>query len=180
MLMIEAGYCQCGCGQKTTTATASNKNRNMIRGQPMVYIKGHNPRGKNPRNRHITDAWCPNCKQQKPANAFRFNEKAGTYESWCKRCADAARVGSRYGLTANEYLIFVENKACEICGKSFDPKNTRRELAPQIDHCHETGKVRGVLCGDCNNMLGRARDRIDVLENAISYLRKHQEEPDQT
>lgn len=39
-----------------------------------------------------------------------------------------------------------------------------------IDHCHTTGKIRGLLCTNCNNMLGKAKDNVEVLKKAISYL----------
>ena len=39
-----------------------------------------------------------------------------------------------------------------------------------IDHCHETGKIRGILCHLCNNLLGNARDNTTILASAIDYL----------
>ena len=41
-----------------------------------------------------------------------------------------------------------------------------------IDHCHETGAVRGILCGLCNKALGQARDSVEVLSNLITYLHR--------
>lgn len=50
----------------------------------------------------------------------------------------------------------------EVLGKKLD-----------VDHCHTSGVVRGVLCNPCNTMLGRARDKIEVLEAAVEYLKKN-------
>lgn len=44
-----------------------------------------------------------------------------------------------------------------------------------VDHCHDSGKVRGVLCNPCNVILGHARDRPDLLESAAKYLRDNKE-----
>lgn len=41
-----------------------------------------------------------------------------------------------------------------------------------VDHCHETNKIRGLLCGKCNTLLGNAADSIEILEASIEYLQK--------
>ena len=72
-----------------------------------------------------------------------------------------------YGITSEErdaILVSQENK-CAIC-KRFKTKWWH------IDHCHKTGKVRGILCHRCNVMIGMAREDIDVLNTAIDYLRR--------
>ena len=72
---------------------------------------------------------------------------------------------SKYGLTKEDYVFMMEkqNNRCAICGE--EPER------PIIDHCHQTGKIRGVLCNRCNSILGFAEDRISVLEKAIQYLK---------
>lgn len=78
-----------------------------------------------------------------------------------------------YGLTSAEYLEMydAQDGKCAICGYSQDGK----WLA--VDHCHETGAVRGLLCNDCNLMLGNSGDRPDVLESGAEYLRRSREVP---
>ena len=44
-----------------------------------------------------------------------------------------------------------------------------------VDHNHATGKVRKLLCHDCNTMIGKAKEDIQILESAINYLKKHKE-----
>ncbi len=58
----------------------------------------------------------------------------------------------------------LEATNCEICNIILDKKD--------IDHCHETGKVRGVLCPRCNKALGLFSDNLNVMEKAIKYLKK--------
>lgn len=75
----------------------------------------------------------------------------------------------KYGVTEEIYnkMLSEQNGVCKICScKAEDaPKNKLF-----VDHCHSTGKVRGLLCDHCNNLLGRAKDSIKTLENAIKYL----------
>lgn len=78
----------------------------------------------------------------------------------------------RYKLTLDEYnnIIAQQNNQCAICGQLFDSSQTK---TPNIDHCHTTGKVRGILCPLCNKGLGNFKDNTDILRRAISYL-EHQ------
>jgi len=43
-----------------------------------------------------------------------------------------------------------------------------------LDHCHKTGRIRGVLCNNCNTGLGKFYDDIELLKTAINYLQKFQ------
>lgn len=76
----------------------------------------------------------------------------------------------KYGITIEEYnRLFEEQKGCcSICGTH------QTELAKglAVDHCHNTSKVRGLLCIHCNLLLGYAKDRLDILSSAIRYLNK--------
>lgn len=73
----------------------------------------------------------------------------------------------KYGLTISEYGAMVERQAntCQICTRQF-------VTAPHVDHDHTSGKVRGLLCTECNKGLGHFRDDIESLERAATYLRK--------
>ena len=59
--------------------------------------------------------------------------------------------------------------SCNICGKSWDGESEKL----CIDHCHTTGVIRGILCKNCNHVLGHARDSIQTLERAIEYLKEN-------
>jgi hypothetical protein len=60
-------------------------------------------------------------------------------------------------------LIEAAGGLCEIC---------QERPAAHVDHDHETGKVRGVLCFSCNGGLGQFRDRVDIMLKAITYLER--------
>ena len=66
-----------------------------------------------------------------------------------------------------EKFLISHIKQCEICG------NAPGERALAIDHCHSTHKLRGLLCGNCNNGLGRFQDDPALLRKAAEYLETH-------
>ena len=74
-----------------------------------------------------------------------------------------------YGLTKEGYLEMLksQNGVCAIC---CNPEKKKR-LA--VDHCHNTGKIRGLLCARCNTSIGRFNDDVELLQKAIDYLKTH-------
>lgn len=80
----------------------------------------------------------------------------------------------KYGLLAGEYrrLYNSQEGRCKICGTTEAHKRVKRRFA--VDHCHKTGKVRGLLCNKCNVGLGMFEDNIESLISAISYLKENQ------
>jgi hypothetical protein len=73
-----------------------------------------------------------------------------------------------HDMTKKDYenMLVIQNNVCAICGK---PNKQKRRLC--VDHDHKTGKVRGLLCVDCNVCLGNANDDIEILKNMIDYLK---------
>jgi hypothetical protein len=78
-----------------------------------------------------------------------------------------ARIRKEYGLTNQQYLDLVaaQNSACRICSK-VEADHFRLH----IDHCHSTSKVRGLLCGPCNQGIGLLRHSTEILQAAQKYL----------
>lgn len=78
-------------------------------------------------------------------------------------------IKARYGITIEEYeeMYQKQNGVCAICFNKCDKK-----AVLSVDHCHDTSVVRGLLCDNCNNMLGRAKDNIFNLMSGIKYLAK--------
>lgn len=76
----------------------------------------------------------------------------------------------KYNLSKEEYnkLFYKQKGCCAICKKH--QSEIKRKLA--VDHCHETGRVRGLLCFTCNVGLGHFKDNENILQLAIAYLRK--------
>jgi len=80
-----------------------------------------------------------------------------------------SRRKAKYGISRNEYdrMHRTQKGKCAICGDPPDQFDLR------VDHDHKTGRVRALLCNNCNAMLGHARDNIAILEIGAKYLREH-------
>lgn len=94
---------------------------------------------------------------------------------WHKKNADRVHdnlLRSRYGVTQADVdeMIVQQDNLCAICNKPPSGK-TKRDHRLFLDHCHKTGKVRGMLCNDCNLALGRVHDNVDILKSMIEYLK---------
>ncbi len=79
----------------------------------------------------------------------------------------ASNLKHSFGLTVDEYdrLLEVQGGLCAICGKKC---STGKRLS--VDHDHDTGRVRGLLCMKCNLIIGHANDSVTLLRAVILYL----------
>jgi len=90
------------------------------------------------------------------------------------------RLKTRYGITLAEFhaMIATQGGRCACCGEmSVDQSDSTGKRALYVDHCHETGVVRGLLCPSCNTGLGQFKDDVDRLRSAIAYLERAQQPP---
>ena len=82
------------------------------------------------------------------------------------------RLMAAFGIDMSDFqdMLSIQNGACAICGHSdlSDPN-----FFPLVDHCHSTGRVRGLLCMNCNQALGKFKDDKSRLFSAIAYLSKN-------
>ena len=78
-----------------------------------------------------------------------------------------------YGLTPDRFnsMLKEQNNKCKLCLVEFDELVFNRTL--NVDHCHTTNKVRGLLCSLCNRGLGQFKDNIERLTQAINYLQEN-------
>jgi hypothetical protein len=80
-----------------------------------------------------------------------------------------------YGITICQYqeMLLKQEGKCAICKTEWTRINPKSKKAEQlsVDHCHKTGKIRGLLCGKCNIGMGYFQDDIERLENCIIYLK---------
>ena len=127
---------------------------------------------------------CRSCSESKPLTEYY------TRYSICKVCKNEqnkqwsfnnpdkvkqqrrkTRLKTNYNLTELQYaeMLVNQNGCCALC------KGTDENKHLAVDHCHATGKVRGLLCINCNTLLGKVHDDILLLQNMIDYLNLYKE-----
>lgn len=143
---------------------------------------------------------CLQCKQEKPTSDFHASRvKPGKLIGTCKECVSAyfkdyyrrnleryqndeyrnkakeASWKNRYGISRAQYeaLAKAQGYKCAICGKEETRVNRGDRATMSVDHCHQTGKVRALLCHHCNIGLGNFQDSPDLLVKAMDYLKSH-------
>lgn len=129
---------------------------------------------------------CPSCGETKEYSLFYRNKHSKINCSpYCKVCSNLRTISyarenkdkiptmgyalkTRYGITSEDYekLLIKQEYQCAIC--CTDKCSSGRNFA--VDHCHVTGKVRGLLCSNCNTSLGGFKDNAELLQKAIKYL----------
>jgi hypothetical protein len=130
------------------------------------------------RRRQTTDAWKARNKERlQVVRAARWEQdleanraKARAYYHQNKERIRVQGIACRFGLSANEYrgMLAQQGGVCAICCQFC---SARKHLA--VDHCHKTGKVRGLLCNSCNTGLGMLQDSARLLAAAQAYLAGH-------
>jgi hypothetical protein len=85
---------------------------------------------------------------------------------FCGRCQ---KLKADYGITTPEYNAILESQGgtCALCDKT---DSGRKGQPLFVDHCHETGKIRGLLCRDHNTAIGHLGDNLASLQRVVSYL----------
>lgn len=126
---------------------------------------------------------CHRCGVEKQYDAFDWQRDKGRYAYRCKVCRKASEKSKheadptrrresnlrrKYGLSLAEFSVMVtaQGGGCAICGTAVNPDG----YSLAVDHCHDTGRVRGILCGPCNKAIGLLRDDPALLREAVRYL----------
>lgn len=111
-------------------------------------------------------------------NPQGYLQAAAKYRKNHPERLSAYKLKVKYNITPAHYneLLTIQNNRCAICGnaETFKHPSSNKTVKLAVDHCHTNGKVRGLLCMNCNRGLGKFHDDIVTLENAIKYLRKFQ------
>ena len=142
----------------------------------------------------MTTKPCRDCGEVKPLDEFYKDSKAKDgKQGVCKPCdsvrrkaykdADPERASMqrhrsklklRYGMTVEQYdeLLEAQDGRCACCGTTEPGRGDNRFF---VDHCHDTGEVRGLLCHKCNAGIGYLGDNVDGVWQAMLYLVKYEQ-----
>ena len=126
------------------------------------------------------DCSCP-CGKTNPEDFYLKRSK-----STCKKCSNKKRKNYKqskytyeqrkayelkytYGITLSDFekMFKEQNGKCAACDDDF------LDIVPHVDHCHSSGKIRGLVCPACNKAMGLVQDNPDVLEKLALYLRSN-------
>jgi len=128
--------------------------------------------------------WCPGCQEQLEIEKFGKNKTTNDgYVAYCrpchnKNCQESLRRNGgsrnyhfrrRYGITGADADALIEQQG-GICPLCQEVPRDKLKNKWHVDHDHETGRIRGMLCHHCNTALGNFRDDVKILARAIKYL----------
>ena len=105
---------------------------------------------------HEAQADCKPCRSTKDKKRYYENDRG----NYLKR---------KYGITSQDYdnMYSEQEGSCAICG--IHQSELKNRFC--VDHDHDTGQVRGLLCNNCNNGIGKLQDNYDTIYRAADYLR---------
>lgn len=105
-----------------------------------------------------------------------FKPQAPSHQYCTEDCASKAMTDNylrnSYGISYEDFhkMFEEQNGKCKICRKAGFPLVSGQKIYLNVDHCHTTGAVRGLLCHNCNRALGLLQDDIAILKSAVEYL----------
>ena len=120
-------------------------------------------------------AYCREC-HNKNLRGTKYSSTKRRWKLKNPRAVGESHLKRRYSMTAAQYeeLFLAQVGECAICKGAIvsilSGKSTK-STAAHVDHCHSSGKIRGLLCSHCNTGLGRFRDDERIMLKAVRYLR---------
>jgi hypothetical protein len=161
--------------------------------QSLLFCAPHNKRDKS----QTIEKRCSKCKVVKPIERFGTEDRrpdgrrchckdcgnaesrvyrksyrqTPVYQEYSRRRTRREKLRKKYGLSVDGFnaLLAAQNGCCAICGATKSPGPWPTLV---VDHDHQTGAIRGLLCNPCNVALGFFRDRQDVIASALVYLQR--------
>ena len=106
----------------------------------------------------------------------RAQDKYRSSEKY-RNTAWARHIKAKYGISVQDYedMLVTQNYSCKICGSkkaNRDWKEKTQRIGLFVDHCHTTGKVRGLLCNKCNVGLAMFNEDLDTFASAMAYIKE--------
>lgn len=119
--------------------------------------------------------WCKDCCRVYGRQKYA-RDKHTKYGTAKKRQGKNSKLLLNFGINLDQFesMLAKQGHCCAICNAKFS-EMFKREGGAQVDHDHETGAVRGLLCGCCNRAIGQFKDNIETLRSAAQYLESHKQ-----
>lgn len=128
------------------------------------------------KERYISTGGCVTCaKKQAMTRCMKYPEKVKLQkQQYYKNNIDRQagyKLLSTYGVTLDQYneKLKTQNNVCAVCLKEC---SSGRKLS--VDHNHETGQIRGLLCLNCNRAIGNLKDNLNIINNMANYLKQYE------
>lgn len=132
-----------------------------------------------PKNKRTHTSWCKRCRRENQEHQRAIQRADGTMSEIVKRIIVKCweRRLKLYGLDPDKYekILESQNGVCAICGKPETSKTRNGIRKMSVDHNHQTGKVRSLLCRNCNMAIGNFKEDVEILKKAVAYLEFHKE-----
>lgn len=137
---------------------------------PAEYSSAYYYRTKDQRSAKLKQYQDTYYKKHKKDKCKRHRAWVQRNKEYCKTYQRAYNLRKLYGLSTSQFEAMkkVQDNKCSICFSEFTS-----DSFSYVDHNHDTGKVRGLLCSKCNLALGQFKDDQILLMNAIKYLRRY-------
>ena len=168
--------CLCECGAKSLVETAKlvhNKSKGCLQCSRWGgHILKTPEQKREDHNKYLVEVWNPANRDKIAESTSKYNAKVYTTDR-----RYASNLKEKFGITLEDYevMMYSQNGCCAICGRS-ESEATERTKRLCVDHDHDTGKIRSLLCHKCNKALGLFRESPQLLQKAVDYLLKYQEE----
>jgi hypothetical protein len=176
---MKAPLCECGscrrCRQREHNRSWRERNPERAREADAAHARRQAADRERQARKRAEDreAYNAEARRRRAENPEHFRELDRLRGIRDRRKRADQKLRSAYGITLDDYEAMSERQGgvCAICGqpeRAMHKNGAYRRLA--VDHCHETGVVRGLLCSRCNPMIGYAQHDVAVLRQAIAYL----------
>ena len=121
------------------------------------------------KNKNTFDGLTNQCKECRKKYNERNKDRDALYRATHKYNKKSQHLRYYYGISIKEWEKLIEDQKgiCPICREYL-----LEDRKSHLDHCHKTGKIRGILCSKCNYLLGVAKDDTVLLKRAIKYLKR--------
>ncbi len=156
-----------------SSTTGRAKNCKKCANEVMVELRS-TPTGAETNRKNVAKWREANPEKQSALNEAK-REKYNSCEEYSQTYRKRAVL--KYGISIEEYdrMLEAQGNVCAICKLPERATNKRsgRVHNLAVDHCHDSGKVRGLLCSNCNTAIGLLKENADLFQSAVNYLKEN-------